>query len=44
MLEHIDTAAAAGPGAMNAPMPPDCEAPMLREREQLGSWLACSAP
>jgi hypothetical protein len=42
--EHIDETTAAGPAAINASMPPDGPGPTLREREQLGQWLACGMP
>lgn len=40
--EHIDEAAAAGPGAVNTAMPPSGPMPSDAERRQLGEWLACN--
>lgn len=42
--EHIDLTTAAGPAAVNDSMPPDGPMPTLREREQLGEWIACGLP
>jgi len=43
-LDHIDTAAAAGPSVTNAEMPIGTPAPTEAERRQLGEWIACGAP
>jgi len=42
--EHVDTAAAAGPSAVNTVMPPQDPRPSEAERRQLGEWLACGMP
>jgi len=39
----IDSAAAAGPNAVNVAMPESGAAPTEAERRQLGEWLACGA-
>ena len=39
--QHIDEAAAAGPGSTNAAMPPSGDKPTREERAQLGEWIAC---
>ena len=41
---HIDETTAAGPAATNTGMPPDDPSPTLKEREQLGEWIACGMP
>ena len=41
---EIELRSAAGPDAINADMPRTYPVPTLREREQLGEWLACGAP
>ena len=43
-LEHIDSAAAAGPSHVNDSMPPGDPLPTADERRRLGEWLACGAP
>jgi uncharacterized membrane protein len=39
--DHIDEAAAAGPGSVNTAMPPSGTPPTEQERRDLGTWLAC---
>lgn len=38
---HVDERAAAGPEAVNRNMPPSTPRPSVREREDLGEWIAC---
>ncbi|MEZ4365997.1 MAG: hypothetical protein R2939_06875 [Kofleriaceae bacterium] len=42
--EHVDQTTAFGPAALNDSMPPDGATPTLRERQQLGEWIACGMP
>lgn len=43
--EHIDQTTAFGPAALNESMPPsDWPQPTLRERRDLGEWIACGMP
>lgn len=43
--DHVDETTASGPAATNDSMPPDGQPlPTLKQRQDLGEWIACGMP